>query len=296
MGGSGLSDDGWPAFSPAPPDPGVQESSVDWHSEGPAVYGSGQAVEQPTADEYDAWMSQLNLGGASSPEPQESSGSVAPFFGDDLSGLEAFSFDSDPGTDAGSADFGSGSAFDQNPFAASSAWDASEPAAGAPAGPSAWDANDPAFGAPGDTGGFGTVFGAETESAFDPVFGSELDAASEQSFSFGDDEDDESGDFDWAGRLGASSAPPAAPASPRMSPTSPSPVSPAPARSPSAPVFAASQPTQARAEDYFRYIPPDIEPASSGLDRSGVLLLASVVGLVLLNLVSLGLLVANLLG
>lgn len=50
-------------------------SSVDWEDDSPvAAHGSGQNVEQPSNEQYDSWISGMNLGGSSgsppTPEPE----------------------------------------------------------------------------------------------------------------------------------------------------------------------------------------------------------------------------------
>lgn len=53
--------------SPPKPDPYVPATSVDWvRDDRPAVYGSGRQVELPSEQDYEEWVRNLNLGGASS--------------------------------------------------------------------------------------------------------------------------------------------------------------------------------------------------------------------------------------
>ncbi len=61
---------------PAPPsapavDPFASPTSVDWGREADhAVHGSGQQVNEPSPQQYDDWVRNLNLGGSSSPSPE----------------------------------------------------------------------------------------------------------------------------------------------------------------------------------------------------------------------------------
>jgi hypothetical protein len=66
-------------------------SSVDWgrDSSAPAAYGSGKNVDQPSADEYDSWVSNLSLGGSSSTTESDFNPSSGPFGASD-----SFDFDS----------------------------------------------------------------------------------------------------------------------------------------------------------------------------------------------------------
>jgi hypothetical protein len=58
---------GWSGFdtaSPEAPAPSSTPTSVEWGSGGSAVHGSGRDAPQPSAEEYDSWVSSLQLGGS----------------------------------------------------------------------------------------------------------------------------------------------------------------------------------------------------------------------------------------
>ncbi len=92
----------WQADSAFP----TPSSSVEWTSDKPPTSGSGKNVQLPSTEEYDSWVTGLQLGGAQSSEPGVDSrfdSSSGPF------GASSGSFDD-------VADPFAGSSFDSGPF------------------------------------------------------------------------------------------------------------------------------------------------------------------------------------
>jgi len=271
-----------------PLDPFAPPTSVEWdRSEGTSAYGSGKQVELPTDQEYEDWMRSLNLGGASSGTPAAST--TSPFLADDAApfGDTSFMVDSEPfgaaapASPAPPSDPFGGDPFGSDPFGGGS-WDAVSPFAEEPEQPGSASSERAAL-----------LFGSQPESDFgssatpafadftfeeslpppptpapsaapSPTFGGsfvfdEDVPASHNPFDFdAEDEDDEFGPV-W----GAGTPAPAAPAA-----------------------------SSIRPEEYFRYIPADIEPITGGGARS-YLLLGGAVLLVVLDVAALGVLLAG---
>jgi hypothetical protein len=240
------------------PDSFAPASSVDWDRTGaPAAYGSGKQVDMPSPQEYDDWVQSLNLGGAP-PAP----GNPSPFLTDGLApfGDTSFMVDSGPFGATGT------SALPDSPFAADvSPWDDEAPFFQDESvmvrrdQPSLAEEREALFGAPM----FDAVEDAEPEG--DP-FGA-------NPFPFEDEaEPGPLTDSGWINqRLGDA------------------------ARTGTS-VFAPSTPPQKtlNAQDYFQYIPADIEPKASGIDSRSVMILGGIIVLVILNLISFGYLISAL--
>lgn len=269
------------ANSNAEPESFESATSVDWgNPTAPATYGSGQPVDLPSADEYDDWVQGLNLAGG------EPAGGGEPAFDD-------MSFMVDAGTPAADSSF--------DPFVADNAppadnqfgafdGDALRRDAGA------WDEEDAN---PFETETFLESPGADSAAPVSPQFGAlEVDAADlvpaddyfadEDENPFGsafmpeeyesDDEDvlvfetdDQPDDFavsqpnDEFAQLRAAVG--------------------------SAPAAASQNKLATDPQGYFRYIPAEIEAASSGLDRRSIMLLAGIVVMIVLNVLSFGALI-----
>jgi hypothetical protein len=262
-----------PPAAPGQPDPFGIPTSVDWgRTDGPAAHGSGKQVELPSAQEYDEWVQNLNLSNNDPASPGLSAPAAPPSFDADTSapfGDTSFMMDSSPFVmedepAAAPASF-NGGLFE-------SAWDADDDAFGsveAPApDPFGSDASPDPFGAasaPAPGGGTPSPFGD-----LDAPMGDEYSPAGEEddlSFSLDDDQPskNEFGSL-WSNDFEEVSAPVAAPpkAAPRIKP----------------------QASGASSEDYFRYIPDEIEAKAGRISAQSLMLLAGVVVLIVLNAVS----------
>jgi hypothetical protein len=104
---------GWGGFDAADSAASAPATSVDWNrGRGPAAYGSGKEVQLPSSEEYDNWVSGLQLGGNSIANEASFGSSFDSSF-DPSSGPFASSFDDSADPFGGS----SGSAV-QDPFGA----------------------------------------------------------------------------------------------------------------------------------------------------------------------------------
>lgn len=259
-----------PSASPAAPDqsdPFGIPTSVDWgRSDAPAAYGSGKQVELPSAQEYDDWVQNLNLSNNAPASASPSPGLSEPE-------ESAPSFDANAPAPFGDTSF----MMDSSPFVMDDDAAASN-APGSSIFASPWDTEDDAFGsaetsAPDPFAASGgtvpvqeTSFPAAEEEEAPASFGF---SDEEDSLSFeSDDKQPESSGFGniWNDSFEEVSSPVVAPVR---------------AASGAAPLT--STVTQ---EDYFRYIPADIEARSGGIAPRSLLLLVGVVALVFLNVVS----------
>ncbi len=256
---------GTPAVESAPeappPDPNGPTSSVDWSpgENAPAAHGSGRQVDLPSSQEYDDWVQGLNLGGLEDLVAQPSAG-----FEDDEAGFVPggpgpfgdTSFMVDSGEDVPPA-------ADSRPDSFGGGW-GDEPGT-YPTDPFAdgtfEDAESPVPDQPPST------FGAQAYESPDAYDASVPPAQADEGPRFGldDDEDLAGEDLDsfWSDRLNGTASHADVPvlATPEAAPT-------------------------VTAEDYYRYIPGEIEVEDGGSMRRSVLLLAAVVALAVLNVAS----------
>jgi hypothetical protein len=289
------------------PDPTAPATSVDWGQEkGPAAYGSGKQVELPSAQEYDDWVHNLNLGGDPPPSPRASvTGKSVPEsfgtlptngpgpFSDTSFMVDAGPFASEtPGSQeiapdlfrtGDEHDVFSGSAFEADanqwdstsPFTDQTFLEDSHPSDAAPAG--VFGAQESAFG--------------RAESGFDMP---DVFTTGEPDLGPVPGPDSAFGSFDAAG-LGAATNASTGTARERQGGSSarqrsdvfttdsrPS------AGTGSASLGVAQQTGETTRDDYFQLIPREIEAAGGGLDRESLLLIGGIVLLVVLNLVSFG--------
>ncbi|MBI5959537.1 MAG: hypothetical protein HY866_12425 [Chloroflexi bacterium] len=252
------------------PDPFAIPSSVDWgRSDKPAAHGSGRQVELPSAQEYDEWVQNLNLGGnppgsnaapASTTPPNTPSND--PFDGAAVYGDTSFMVDSGPFmADEPASDLDSGSTFETSWGTKSPAGASDRAFSSVTQGPfSSYDEED--------TGPMSS-FSAAAEASPAAYGSSESDEL--PSFSFDDDDDQKPGSkvgFDniWNDDLETVST-----ATPALSPAKPA-------------AAGASQ------YDYFRYIPDEIQAKGGGFEPRSMLLLAGVIVMLVLNVASFALL------
>lgn len=263
-----------PAAPAAPPAPSQPDSfgiptSVDWsRADGQAAYGSGKQVELPSAQEYDEWVQNLNLSNnapaspASPPAaaaPSSDTGTSAPF------GDTSFMMDSSPFVMED--DPAAPNAFSSDVFG--SAWDTDDDF-----GSAGFAAPDPfaSSSAPEQTEGVDSPFGdldapmleEEQSAPYVPL-------SEEDDLSFSLDDQPGKNDFGSIWSDDFEEVPP---------PTAPAP---AVAVAASRPAPAASTVTR---EDYFRYIPDEIEAKSGRIKLGSLALLAGMVMLIVLNVVS----------
>jgi tetratricopeptide (TPR) repeat protein len=235
------------------------ETSVDWaRSDGPAVHGSGRKVELPSSQEFDEWVDGLNLSespGAVAPSPK----AEPPDFTSRHDGtLDIFERAESPSPGGGTAPFSGDSLAGNAPV---------------PAFDSSLSFDEDDWFSPEERAGFGNVFtldDVDDEESGSESFNFDFDADEPKALG-GDtagEVDKEDDDDDWLSeRLGSS-------------------IGVAPAFSTPDVLGAAA----ADSNDYFAYIPAGIE-AQSGISRRGLLLLAAIVVLIILNALSFGLLV-----
>jgi hypothetical protein len=262
---------GTAAPTPPQPDPFAIPTSVDWgRSDKPAAHGSGRQVELPSAQEYDEWVQNLNLGGApgpgavpaganpSSTTPEDPFGGAA-VFGDTSFMVDAGPFVADePSTDSATNDV----------FEAS--W-GTTPRTGGSARSSASLTQGPFSSYDDEDTGPMSSFSAPAEPP--PAVFESSEAEESMSFSFDDDDDQKSDSkigFDniWNDDFGATSTA-------------------APTRSPAKPAAASAGVSQ---HDYFRYIPDEIQAKGGGFELRSMLLLAGIVVMLFVNLASLAML------
>jgi hypothetical protein len=181
---------GWGSFDTADSASSAPATSVDWNrGSGPAAYGSGKDVQLPSSEEYDNWVSGLQLGGNSAGDASSFGSGFDSSF-DPASGPFASSFDdsADPfggsrtgsavqdpfGADGGAVDpFGVPASGSSNPFGDFDAPDApsfdNEPFGGSDdlfnAGSADPFGGSSAFGTPGRSDPFGS---ADPFAASDP--------------------------------------------------------------------------------------------------------------------------------
>lgn len=250
---SWMADASTPAAPPSPPaDVDTPSTSVDWGSDDqPAVYGSGQHIEEP---DYDQWMDDLPLGNSTpeqtvSVDPPDSlfaaASSPSPF--DDSAPFNDTSYmvDEEMAADPTFGNFGTENA---------SMWDtaAAEQPGSAAFGSDPFadlDDEDDAFGMEPDAFGSDAVF-ADAGDA--PV-----EASPFGTFDFGDDADSSAGDSGFNFSFDDNDASPATSS-------------------------AASQP----GAEYYRQIPSEIEAFSGGMTRRTVMLMGGILILLALNAAS----------
>jgi hypothetical protein len=249
FGGAEVSD-------PDPPE--TPPTSVDWQpSAGPVAHGSGRQVDQPSNEEYDDWVSSLNLDSGEADTGSQDANDASPFVADSAApfGDTSFMVDANdaPGSEPavekstfGSDLFGEDAASwsdDPAPFA-NDVFDAPEPGGAFPDHPAAVNNN---AGAPfAEPDNAATL---EDELALD-------DDDDDLLFNFDDDEDSLFGDDDDSEEL----------------------------------TSLLGDSGDASLAEYYQYIPDDIEP-KAGLNGRAVMLLGTIVLLLLLNLASFGYLV-----
>jgi len=251
----------------SPRDPNQPASSVDWGGgSGPTAYGSGKQVDLPSSQEYDDWVQGLNLGGLEDLAAQPSAG-----FEEDEAGFS-------PG---GSGPFGDTS------FMVDSDELAPEAPPGAAGRPDpfegGWSDEPDAFsGGPFAGGTFEdsapspddqpSTFGTQAYEAPDTeVYDTSAPDASEDEdvrFDFDDDQEvpsfeDEDAEGFWSERLN------------NVAPKAETPALATP-----------ETPAKVTAEDYYRYIPGEIEVEDGGTMRRGLLMVAGIVVLAVLNVAS----------
>lgn len=252
------------APAPAEPDPFAIPTSVDWgRTDKPAAYGSGRQVELPSAQEYDEWVQNLNLGSeppATAPASTPSAGDASsdPFGGAAVFGDTSFMVDSGPFVaDEPSEEFSS-SVFEAswgNTPSASSA----RSAAPLTQGPfSSYEEEDT-----GPVSPFSTA--VEPSSAA-------YESPDEESLSFSFDDDNEPSPIASAvsSSMWDDDFESAVSAVPGLA-----------AASTTGKAAAASQ------HDYYRYIPDEIQIKSGGFALKSLLLMAGIVVMLLANVVSL---------
>ncbi|MBN1679072.1 MAG: hypothetical protein JW966_02190 [Anaerolineae bacterium] len=265
----------------APSEPAVPppSSSVDWNKgQGVAAHGSGKQVNLPSSSEYDDWVRGLNLDGLPIPPGEAPGGAAAdaasPFvsrgaagpFGDTSFMAESDLFS--PSSDSRNQPDAFADAYESPGEAAP--WDDSLPD---------MDSSQSGFESPAsvfNSHPSAPVFEPGTGFGQDNVFvdedGSSDLSALESSFPFDDEEEigvgtlprrdtDENLDVDWLDRLEGSG-------------------------DEVAPVFAAADASSIQAEQYYQYIPAEIEPKAGGLNRESLMMLGGIVLLSVLNLVS----------
>lgn len=270
------------ANSNADPESFESATSVDWgNPNAPATYGSGQQVDLPSADEYDDWVQGLNLAGGAP------AGGGEPVFGD-------MSFMVDAGTPAADTafdPFAAGNAVpvdnqfgafdgdalrrdagvwdeeDANPFEAETFLESPGADSAAPVSPQ--------FGAlevgAADLAPADDYFADDDENPFGSTFMTEEEYGAEDEDVLVFETDDQDDDFDISqpndefAQLRAAVG--------------------------SAPAVASQNKLATDPQGYFRYIPAEIEAASSGLDRRSIMLLAGIVVMIVLNVLSFGALI-----
>ena len=242
-------------------------TSVDWgRDDKPAIYGSGQNVEMPSAQEWDSWVQGLNIEKDQPEEPapppaaEPFDSGLSPFLTDDDApfGQTEYMVDDEdtglavPPEDADSEPFGSPSPW-ATPFGDEVAASDDVPEEESFSASEASDAAPSAFAAgPFDTT---TVYEEEeavpTDSAF--AFNADEVEIGEEDlvFDFDDDEDDD---------LDIESAPQREAAAPKPG------------------------------AEYFRLIPGEIEAKAGGIGQRSLMMLGGIVVLALLNVISFALL------
>ncbi len=268
----------------AEPDPFASSTSADWGGEkgGTAYHGSGAEADLPSAQEYDDWVEGLNLGagtpdapGADAPSAPEPEPDSAFPFGDDEEapfGDSSFMVDDSAPVDA-------------SPFAPDTA--RASPAA-EPADPFA----DDVFGAETDPwGGEDTAFVADDQSAFSgeqpAVFEDQGMGASSAPFETGAEADDslfsdEDDDFAEDGLVFATDDP----ADEVTTDWLDDEFDQADKQTATTSASSGGAARQAATQDYYRYIPDDIQAAAGAFDRQALLLLGSILVLLVLNAAS----------
>lgn len=270
---SGSSEPPAPPDSDSGPDAYSVPTSVDWgRDDKPAVYGSGQDVEMPSAQEWDSWMEGLNIGQDASDAPAQpdvTGSSSSPFVLDDSAPFGETSYMVDDDTsfmDEFQPAASTPQEVESEPFGSSSAW-------ASPFGDEATPDDQPAeetFSSFGIRDSVSPAFAAEpftadvpfTEesSASDPFTLDTEIGAEDFDFSFGEDEEDEeAGPALQPARAGKAAVPKAA-------------------RSVATP--------SADDAKYFRLIPDEIDAKTGGIEPRSLMMLGGIVILLVLNVVS----------
>ncbi len=251
-------------------DPFAPATSVEWAREdGPTAYGSGKQIDLPSAQEYDDWVQGLNLSNPPLPEPAQKAGQDA--------GNESSPFILDENAPFGDTSF----MVDSGPFDATPPPSPAEEddSAGVFSGATWEDEPESAFGIP------------ETPAPAEPNGGSgfaSLEDSLRSSIAFDDDAGHASDAVNPFMGLEASASPLSdgpTRAKPRAGrkPTPAPAVADAPAKT--APRATGTSAPAARTEDYFRYIPADIDVETGSTGRA-IALLGAILVLIILNAAS----------
>jgi hypothetical protein len=260
-----------PAEEQAPePDPHTIPTSVDWgNADKPAVYGSGQDVEMPSAQEWDSWVQGLNI---TTDQPEEPApppaddvpdSGTSPFVMDDDAPFGQTGYmvdDDDTGLMAATPpEVADNDQFDSEPFGSPSPWTT-------PFGDEVAEAEDfpdeEPFPMAEESDAAPSAFGAGPFDTSDLYEEAEEAAPTANEFAFDADEveigeEDLVFNFDGDDNDGLDLEPaPESQAAPRPG------------------------------AEYFRLIPGEIEARASGSGQRGLMMLGGIVVLVVLNVIS----------